>query len=179
VNLVRALKAFIKVLFGGGECEHPRVNLMEAPTYCSDCGYRIRIEWLFVHCRGCQARRVPHKTLFGEIRPVQQYCRHCGDGHFKIVKKEFIDAFELMYALSIKAVVYGDDTAPERRATPRNPFKTTVTMESGDVFEAEVIRKSEYKGTKSAFKGSPFDWQTQQDPKRYGGANIVPLRRSS
>lgn len=184
MNLVKAVTAFIRVLCGGGECDHPRVNLIEAPSYCPDCGYRIKIEWLFVHCRGCNARRVPQRTFLGGIRPLHQYCRHCGYDGFKIMRKAFIEAYELMYALSVKAVEY-EQADPHTPANPaRNPFyKTSVTVESGDVFEAEVIRKTEYRGTRSAFKQAPFGWQTRQEPKRYGAstgpaANIIPLRQS-
>lgn len=185
MKFIQAIKAFMMVLAGAGGCEHRRVNLMEAPTYCQDCGYMVRIEWLMVQCRRCQSKRVPCKTFLGQIKPLQPYCRHCGYDGFRIVKKEHIDAYELMYALSEMTTVYAEEKELQKPAV-RNPFRTKVTVETGDVFEAEVIRKTEFKGTKSAFGQSPYTWQTRQDPTRYGGgltdpdfpSQVIPYKRS-
>lgn len=184
MNLAGAIKAFFQAFLGSGECGHPRVNLMSAPTFCPDCGYCVKIEWVFLHCRWCNAKRVPHRSFLGEIKPIHTYCRHCGHEGFRVIKKERIDAFELLYSLCIKSTVYSDE--PVTDPPVRNPFHANASIENGDVFEAEVVGKTEYRGTKSAFKTAPFDWQRKQNPQRYGStykasssSNIVPLRKFS
>ncbi len=184
MNFVKALRAFMQVCFGGGECEHAHVNLIDGPSFCPDCGYQVKIGWMFTICRQCHAKRTPQKTVLGEVKPLQQFCRHCGHDRYMIIKKDRIEAYELIYAISAKTVVYGD--SPNYEPIIENPFRTTVTVESGDVFEAEIIRRTEYRGTKSAFKTAPFEWQRQQSPKRYGAtyrsqseSNVLPLRKLS
>lgn len=156
MNLFNALKAFLQVFFGKGECLHPRVNLLEAPTYCPDCGYLVKIEWVFTHCRRCNTRRIPYKTFWGEIKPLQQYCRHCGHGEFKIFKKNRIEAFELMHAFCSKSTAYADE--PDLEPYVRNPFQTTINMCSSDVFEAEVVNKSEYTRHVNSLKPLQKGW---------------------
>jgi hypothetical protein len=104
-----------------------------------------------------------------------------------MVKKDHIEAYELMYAVAMKSTSYTD--LPTSEPAVFNPFrKTTVHVESGDIFEAEVIRKTEFRGTRRAFKGSAFEWQRNQNPARYGAShcepvaqenNLLPLRKLS
>lgn len=169
MNLVKAVRAFLSVCLGGGSCEHPRVNILQAPAYCTDCGYQVKIEWAFVQCRRCHVKRVPQKTFWGKIKPVEQFCRRCGYEGFKITQKARIEAFELMYALCVKSTAYEEEWNPKPSVS--NPFKPTtrVVFEGGDILEAEIIRKTEFRGTRSAFKASPYQWQQRQEPYRYGG----------
>jgi hypothetical protein len=68
-----------------------------------------------------------------------------------------------------KSTAYNEE--PNTEPYIRSPFHTsTVVMENGDVFEAEVVRKAEYRGTRSAFKSSTFEWEKGEgaSSKRYG-----------
>lgn len=170
MNLARALRAFFSTLLGEGECYHSRVNLAQTPCYCPDCGYQVRIEWLFAHCRGCNARRLLKQTLAKGVRPLHQYCRHCGQEGFRIVKKTRIEAYELMYALSVKSTVYGSGPDADSIEVAANLFRRVSFPEATtEIVEAEIIQKSEFHGTKSAFNTSPFQWQKRQEPSRYRG----------
>ena len=90
-----------------------------------------------------------------------------------MVKKERIDAYEMMYAVAIKSIAY----AEERGTIFQNPFKTSAYLDDDGVVEAEVVRKREFKmnSTKNAFRTPPFDWQTAQNPDRYGASTAEPM----
>ncbi len=181
MSLIRAIKAFWLAFKGSGECNHTRVNLNETPSFCPDCGYRIKLEWLFTLCRGCNAKRIPKQGVLGDIRPLHAFCRHCGHEGFKIIAKSRIDAYELLYAIATKRVAYEEEVKLEPPVS--NPFKTTATVDTPPgVVDGEVLRKTEYRGTKSAFKAAPYDFNRRQNAGRYGGqpgaeSNIIPLRK--
>lgn len=169
MKFIEAVRVFLLTLFGREACPHPRINLVEAPSLCQDCGYHVSVEWLLLQCRRCHAKRTPYRTFIGEIKPVQPLCRHCGYEDYRLVKKPQIQAFEVLYALMEKVTLYSEalDKMPPITGAP----KTTVPLDNGDVFEAEVVRKSEFRGARSAFKRAPYDWQTRQNPKRYGAVS--------
>lgn len=171
MTILKAMAAFLRVCFGVGECLHAHVALNQGPSFCPDCGYQVKVEWLFVQCRGCNAKRIPQHTVLSGIRPLHPYCRHCGHEGFKLVKKHRIEIYELMYALSVKSILYEElpDAAAASDAAHRKPFQTHVFMEPGGVFEAEVVGKTEVRGTKSAFQSgpsNPFSWQRSSPPPK-------------
>lgn len=186
MTLLKAIAAVLRVCFGLGECTHAHVAVNQGPSFCPDCGYRIKVEWLFVQCRGCNAKRLPQNTVLGGIQPLHPYCRHCGHEGFKLVKKQRIEVYELMYALSIKSVLYEElpDTPAAAEGIRSNPFQTQAFMEPGKVYEAEVVQKTEIRGTKSAFQSNPFSWQQSATPpqnRRHPEhkAPVLQLRRIS
>jgi len=75
----------------------------------------------------------------------------------------------MMYAIAVKSIVYEE----ERSTVFRNPFQTSAYMDDDGVVEAEVVCKREFKmdSARNAFRAPPFDWQTTQNPNRYGGSS--------
>jgi hypothetical protein len=167
VTFVKAVKAFLQVFLGHAACEHRQANPADGPAFCPECGYCVKLEWVFLHCRNCNAKRLPRPTLLAGIKPAQPFCRHCGHENYKIVRKDHIDAYELPYAVSVKSTVYAEN--PFARPLAAEKTHVRITVESGDIFEAEVLRRTEYRGAKSKFASSPFQWQRHQDPTRYRG----------
>ncbi len=173
MNFLKAFKAFWRVILEGGGCEHLQINLLQLPTICPDCKYQVKIQWILIFCQNCHAKRVPRKTSLGDIKPVFQFCRHCGQAEYQLVRKDRIEAYELVYAVCVKSTANVDE--PVSHESPiQSPFYTSAQIEGQEIYEAEVVSKREYRGTKSAFKGSPFDWHKKQNPKRYGGLHFSP-----
>lgn len=189
---MRWIEAF-QILLGrwrqGEHCVHARVNLLQPLGHCPDCGQKVKTQWMMTLCKHCDAKRICHRTLLGRIEPVQQFCRHCGQSGFYTVRRDRIELFELVYALNtVVADIPETQPAPQPVTAEGNPFRPRVTVERSDVIDAEIIRRQEYRGTRSAFKSAPFNWQTHQNPSRYGkqpttqpelDEHIIPFRHSS
>lgn len=144
--VVRAVQAFVSTLVSPSPCEHRRVNLMQTPCYCHDCGYAVTIEWHMLHCRRCNNKRIPHKNFLGEVKPLHAYCRHCGYEGTRLVKKERIEAYELMYAIPEKGILFQDPADPLARPVQgpavTNPFQAgAFNTAPEDIIDAEVVSR--------------------------------------
>ncbi len=112
-------------LVTGLPCEHRQTG---NSCFCPDCGCRVKTAWQLLECQQCRARRVPQKSWWGLVQPLEPYCRHCGTNAVKVVYKAHIEAFELLYALPIKVL----DLEP--------------------VVEGQVLRKKTYQKARSVLE---------------------------
>ena len=124
---------------------------MQTPCYCQDCGYAVTIEWHMLHCRRCNNKRIPQKSFLGEVKPLHAYCRHCGYEGTRLVKKDRIEAYELMYAIPEKGVLFHDPADPlsttVKGPAVTNPFNASAfNAEPADIIDAEVVsRETEHR----------------------------------
>ena len=158
MELYRALYAFYHQLVSR-ECDHSRVQLGQNHAFCPDCGYKITLQWTLLKCRQCDSKRVPKKTPDGRIVPLHKYCRHCGSSDSRLVKRERIDAYDLLYAISTKEIDYSEERKPawERPVTAQPSARAPQSL---DIVEGQVIRKRYVsQNTASAWEEAPFNWQ--------------------
>ena len=136
-------------------------------SFCPDCGYKIKLLWGMAKCRDCGSKQVPQKKVDGHIAPLNKYCRHCGSSAYYLLKKEKIDAYELVYAISLKEIDYS-----EERQAPQAPPKVPIFGAQSkaprssklDIVEGEVIRKRYVsQNTSSAWHEAPFSWHRRND----------------
>lgn len=159
---MKALTAFFRILFGAGGCVHLRVNFYETPIFCQDCGYLVKIQWWFVCCRRCHTKRIPRRTLWGDIRPIEPYCRRCGYEGFQLIQKSRIEAYELPYALCSKSIDYSE-TPSCTESSIQSPFRPIASLaDHEEIVEAEIIQKREF-FCRSSFGSIPIEWQIRQN----------------
>ncbi len=162
-SVKKAVNAFFQNLITPS-CEHRRANL--SARFCPDCGYKVKLVWVMIKCRSCQARRVPDKSVvLGAVRPLEKFCRHCGSTDYQIVKKDRIDAYELMYCVSLKEIDYTEEAPPNAE-----PVRQTAPF---NIVEGEVLNSAFVsQRTASAWQEAPYHWTSQQDglklPKPWG-----------
>lgn len=150
MRLLKAFREFLRVCFDQSECIHPRVNLIHGPCHCPDCGYKVKIMWNMLLCRGCDTRLVSQKSMLGEVKPLHTYCRHCGGDRYKLIKKSTIEAYELIYAISEMVTGFGEDESQWQPAV-KNPFTVSANIQDEDIIDAEIVEP---------------DSKTQQHPKK-------------
>ncbi len=154
MSISRAFYAFYNELVQQ-DCTHSRVSLGKRSCFCPDCGYKVKLLWAQVKCRGCNSRRVPKKGFDGSVNPLHKYCRYCGAGDVRLVKKEKIEGHELVYSVALKEVDYTEEKKSEKTVTSKKTskkaaetqpdfvrmYKTRFNPRPSDVHEGEVIRK--------------------------------------
>lgn len=180
MDLYRALYTFYKSLVEQ-DCEHQRVHFGQSAPFCPDCGYKIKLLWVMVKCRHCDSKRIPRRMPDGKITPLHKYCRHCGASAFRLVKRESIDAYELLYGLSIKEIDYSEERR-QPQFTPRpgpQPKATPQAQQSPfDVVDGQVIRKRYFTQSKSSvWEEPPFPFQEGRSTKP--STQLKPYRQQS
>jgi DNA-directed RNA polymerase subunit RPC12/RpoP len=184
LDLYKALYAFYKTLVDK-DCEHTRVHMGQNACFCPDCGYKVLMKWSFVRCRDCDAKRIPRRLPDGKIAPLHKYCRHCGSSSYRLVKRDFIEAFELLYGLLVKEIDYTEERRPvepvhtkgEQDPLPLN--KEAIGKTAFDVVDGQVIRKRYFTKTPSSAWGTPpLDFQEGRN-QNTSGSHTRPFRNIS
>jgi hypothetical protein len=157
-------------------CDHRLV--MQNGAFCPDCGHKIQMEWAFVRCASCNAKRPPqrqpgvHNYKAEAIKPLQKHCKHCGCAEVTVVKKPRIDAFELLFALPLKQIDTSVKPLSPQLTThtqPTNsdqfisqqlaPAANQLDTASSDTKFAGMQRPSFAFSSKPQLKNSPYLWQ--------------------
>ncbi len=150
LSISKAFYAFYNELIQQ-DCAHLRVNISKSACFCPDCGYKVKLLWAQVKCRGCNSRRVPKKSFDGSVSPLHKYCRYCGAGDVRLVKKNKIESHELAYSVALKEVDYTEEKRNDKKISAHTGsstasdfirmFNTRFTSQPTDIHEGEVIRK--------------------------------------
>ncbi len=155
LSISKAFYAFYNELVQQ-DCAHTRVNLGKRSCFCPDCGYKVKLLWAQVKCRGCNSRRVPKKSFDGSVEALHKYCRYCGASDVRLVKKEKIEGHELVYSVALKEVDYAEEKPADKKAGSKKKqskkapdtqpdfirlYNTRFNPRPTDVHEGEVIRK--------------------------------------
>jgi ribosomal protein S27AE len=152
------------------DCEHSRVN--HSDTFCPDCGQKVLITWQFVRCKHCNARRLPRKLMDGKVKPIEKFCRRCGEAEFVTGEKAAVEVFEIVYCVAKKQVVKAHPPLPSQvtqaghesdLVSVPNSTRRLDIMERGDTLPppqtAEAVQTFPKSNGRTAWKQAPFFWQ--------------------
>lgn len=145
MDLAQAMYCFYRYL-AAPQCAHPHVSFYRKAGYCPDCGYKIKLLWTFVRCRKCGAKRIPRQQIDGSVVPLQKYCIHCGTTDYCLVKKEKIEAHDLLYCVAGKEIDYSAESGEEDvflRSNHPSPFHLKPEHIKPEIVEGYVVRKVE------------------------------------
>lgn len=138
MDLKKAVYAFYKALILP-ECPHGRIHREKDKAFCPDCGYKVQTVWTLLKCHGCGSKRIPKRSLSGDLEPLYRHCQYCGAAGFYVVKRDHIGAHEVPYAVSVTEVDYRE----ERKVTPLtpNPYATNPfrLKPASHVVEGQVV----------------------------------------
>jgi hypothetical protein len=164
------------------ECDHR--NVSHSGQFCPDCGHKVCVEWAFIRCAQCNVKRPPfrqpgvHNYKAEVAKPMQKFCKNCGVVEFTVLKKQKIDAYELLFALPVKQI------DPD---TERKPLTATAGSTTGDAFIPAPIQVqpetadmlpsglAHSYNSRAHLKTSPYNWQ----PNRQVSATVPSMLRPS
>ena len=86
------------------KCLHNRVPLDAEIYYCPDCGELIENQWFITSCDCCNTKETA-TIRNGEIVPLENFCRNCGNKGYKIERISKIDCININYAVLVRVVI--------------------------------------------------------------------------
>ena len=85
-------------------CRHDKVPLDSDIYYCPDCGELVENKWYIVRCSCCSTKE-PATIRNGEIVPIENYCRNCGNKGYFIEQIDKIDCININYAVLVREII--------------------------------------------------------------------------
>ncbi len=128
--LLKPVIQFLNWVWNGTSCLHSQVQLSEGIHFCPDCGDSVKAVWTVIRCSQCHAKRRPCQTMLKEIKPLDSFCRFCGQSQYYQTEQDRIELYEHPFAIPQKVATPQSLVALTFPSTFRS--QTVVTIEPGE-----------------------------------------------